>query len=300
MDAIEINRITMDYGNHKGVFDVSFSVKKGEIMGFLGPNGAGKTTTIRQLLGFTKPESGTVKILGMDSFKEADKIAKHTGYLPGEITFIDSMNGMEFIRFVAGMKGMKDLGRAPELIQRFELDTVGMIKKMSKGMKQKMGIVCAFMQDPEILILDEPTSGLDPLMQNVFVELLMEEKERGKTVLMSSHIFEEVEKTCDRVAIIRNGKLMSVENIEKLKNSRSKTLILKLKDAEDALALCGKYNELTGQMGSVDETQVTLSVRGNMDALIKLISQFTVSDMEIHTQSLEELFMHFYGGENHD
>ena len=199
-NIIEIDHITKDYGNGRGVFDISFQVKKGEVLGFLGPNGAGKTTTIRQLMGFLRPDSGSVQILGMDCFHDAHKIAGSLGYLPGEIAFIDAMTGIKFIRFIANMKGMKDLGRAPELMERFELNPSAKIKKMSKGTKQKIGIICAFMQDPDILLLDEPTSGLDPLMQNEFIDLILEEKERGKTILLSSHIFEEVERTCDRAA----------------------------------------------------------------------------------------------------
>lgn len=177
MNVIEISHITKDYGQGRGVFDVSFAVKQGEVLGFLGPNGAGKTTTIRQLMGFIKPDSGSLSILGMDCFKETDKIQKSLGYLPGEIAFVDSMNGMEFIRFVAKMKKMKDLGRAKELMEMFDLNANGKLKKMSKGMKQKIGIVCAFMdENASNLVLDEPTSGLDPLMQNRFVELILAEK----------------------------------------------------------------------------------------------------------------------------
>ena len=204
MNVIEISHITKDYGQNRGVFDVSFSVKQGGGLGFLGPNGAGKTTTIRQLMGFIKPDKGRLSILDMDCFKESDKIQTSLGYLPGEIAFIDSMTGMEFIRFVAKMKNMRDMGRAQELMKMFDLDASGKLKKMSKGMKQKIGIVCAFMNPlASILILDEPTSGLDPLMQNRFVELILSEKKKGKTILMSSHMFEEIERTCDRAAIIR-------------------------------------------------------------------------------------------------
>jgi ABC-2 type transport system ATP-binding protein len=202
MRVIEIDQITKDYGNGKGVFDISMTVEQGEVMGFLGPNGAGKTTTIRQLMGFIHPDSGQVRINGLNCFAKAHEIQKSLGYLPGEIAFMDDMTGLEFIRFIAEMKHLKSLNRAKELMAYYELDLKGKIKKMSKGMKQKLGIVCAFMQEPEILILDEPTSGLDPLMQNKFIEMLKLEKQKGKTILMSSHIFEEVEKTCDRVAII--------------------------------------------------------------------------------------------------
>ena len=226
MSIIDIQHITKDYGEGRGVFDVSFQVHKGEVMGFLGPNGAGKTTTIRQLMGFLKPDSGNVRILGMDCFHDAHKIAGSLGYLPGEIAFIDSMSGTEFIRFIARMKEMKDTGRADELMKRFALDPSTKIKKMSKGTKQKIGIICAFMQDPDILLLDEPTSGLDPLMQNAFIELILEEKKRGKTILLSSHIFEEIEKTCDRAAIIRNGRLVAVEDMEHLAKNKQKLIDL--------------------------------------------------------------------------
>ena len=292
MSVIEINHITKDYGQGRGVFDVSFGVWRGEVLGFLGPNGAGKTTTIRQLMGFIKPDSGSLTIRGKDCFKKADEIQKDVGYLPGEIAFIDTMNGMEFIRFIARMKKMKDLGRAPELMEMFELNPSGKLKKMSKGMKQKIGIVCAFMQDPKLLILDEPTSGLDPLMQNKFVELILQEKKRGKTILMSSHSFEEVEKTCDRAAIIRGGKLVAVEEMERLRSGRKKIVQLELETAGMASDLADGFPG-----AGLQERTVTVKVGKDVDLLIKKASQYKVLDMDIRTQSLEEFFMHFYGGE---
>lgn len=292
---IEIDHITKDYGQGRGVFDVTFQVQKGEILGFLGPNGAGKTTTIRQLMGFIKPDSGSVSILGKDCFKEADSIEKSLGYLPGEIAFIDSMSGIEFIRFIAKMKKMKGLGRAESLMEKFELNPSGKIKKMSKGMKQKIGIVCAFMQDPEILILDEPTSGLDPLMQNQFIDLLLQEKKRGKTILMSSHIFEEVEKTCDRAAIIREGRLVAVENMEKLKSGRKKIVELHLSDEQMAASFA---REIAGS--KVTGRSVSANVGLDMDEFIKKAGAYTVVDLNVRTQSLEEFFLHFYGGQNND
>lgn len=172
MSVIEVRGITKDYGNQRGVFDVSFEINEGEVLGFLGPNGSGKTTTIRQLMGFMKPDQGHVQILGMDCFNDSAKVQEKVGYLPGEIAFMEDMSGLEFIRFMAKMKNMKDMSKAEELMRFLELDARGKIKRMSKGMKQKIGIVIAFMQDTPILILDEPTSGLDPLMQNKFVELI--------------------------------------------------------------------------------------------------------------------------------
>lgn len=194
MQIIEIERLSRDYGEGRGIFDISFSIAEGEVFGFLGPNGAGKTTTIRHLLGFLKAKQGSAKILGMDCWKQSDAITRQLGYIPGEINLLNEMSGEEFLRFMARYRNMQDSGRTQELLERFELRPTGAIRRMSKGMKQKLGIVAAFMHDPKVLILDEPTSGLDPLMQNAFVELIQEEKQRGKTILMSSHMFEEWKK----------------------------------------------------------------------------------------------------------
>lgn len=292
MGVIEISHITKDYGKGRGVFDVSFSVEQGEVLGFLGPNGAGKTTTIRQLMGFIKPDSGALSIMGLDCFKDADRIQQSLGYLPGEIAFIDSMTGMEFIKFVAKMKKMKGMGRAQELMQMFDLDPSGKLKKMSKGMKQKIGIVCGFMQDADILVLDEPTSGLDPLMQNRFVELILSEKKRGKTILMSSHMFEEVERTCDRTAIIREGKLVAVDEIEKLKEGRKKIIEVTFSDEAMAQSFVERFS---GALKVADTNRVTVKVSRDIDVFMKKAAEYTVSDLDIRTQSLEEFFMHFYG-----
>lgn len=293
MNIIEISHATKDYGLGRGVFDISFHVKKGEILGFLGPNGAGKTTTIRQLMGFIKPDSGSLSILGMHCFKQAHIIGKSLGYLPGEIALIDSMRGNEFIQFIAQVKGMKDQGRIPELLDMFELNPGGHLKKMSKGMKQKIAIVCAFMQDPDILILDEPTSGLDPLMQNKFIDLLIAERARGKTILMSSHIFEEVERTCDRAAIIRNGKLVAVEDMNKLRTNKQKIIELRFDCAASANSFA---QSMSGAL--VKDVSVTVTVTGQLDQFIKAAGQYTVTDINIHTQTLEDFFMHFYGGDD--
>ncbi|MDD5936150.1 MAG: ABC transporter ATP-binding protein [Clostridiales bacterium] len=292
--VFEINHITKDYGNQKGVFDVSFSVNQGEVMGFLGPNGAGKTTTIRQLMGFIHPDSGEVKINGLDCFKDAAKIQETLGYLPGEIAFMDGMTGIEFIKFIADMKNMTDLSYAKELMEFFELDPKGKLKKMSKGMKQKIGIVCAFMNHPKQVILDEPTSGLDPLMQNRFVELILKEKAKGTTILMSSHIFEEIERTCDRTVIIKSGHIMAVEDMNKLKSGKKKNYIVRFKD-KDSAEQYAKEHQISKE--AVEDATITVGVKGNVDDFIKGISKYEIKDLSIKSQSLEEMFMHFYGGE---
>ena len=200
---LTINKLSKKFGKLLAVDQVDLSIPDGTVGILLGPNGAGKTTTIRHLMGFIKPGKGSCSINNMDCWKDSSIIQSTLGYLPGEIAFMNNMTGIQMIEFIAEMKKMKDLSRAKELMERFELDPKGKIRKMSKGMKQKIGIVCAFMHDPDVIILDEPSSGLDPLMQNIFIDLILEEKNKGKTIFMSSHIFEEVERTCDRTAIIK-------------------------------------------------------------------------------------------------
>lgn len=296
MNVIEIKNLTKDYGDKKGIFNINFSVKKGEVLGFLGPNGAGKTTTIRHLMGFSKADKGSSSINGLDCFDNSSEIQKSLGYLPGEIAFLDDMTGIKFIKFVAEMKGIKDLSRAHELIKRFDLNTNGKIKKMSKGMKQKIGIICAFMQEPDILILDEPTSGLDPLMQNEFIKLIAEEKDRGRTILMSSHSFEEIEKTCDRAAIIKEGKIVAVENIAILKESKQKIYNITFEKVE----MAKEFIKEGFKVKETSDNNVTIAIKGDIMPFIKALTRYKVLNLESYTQSLEDLFMHFYGGENND
>ncbi|MCI7443163.1 MAG: ABC transporter ATP-binding protein [Clostridium sp.] len=293
MDIIKINNLTKDYGNKKGIFNVNISIKKGEVFGFLGPNGAGKTTTIRNLMGFIRPDSGTCSILGMDCFKESEKIKEKLGYLAGEIAFFDDLTGIKLLNFLADMKGIKDKRKMNELIERFELDPRGKVKKMSKGMKQKIGIISAFMSNAEVFILDEPTSGLDPLMQNRFVDLVLEEKKKGKTILMSSHIFEEIEKTCDRTAIIRNGKIVAIEDMDSLSKKRNKTYIISLSDKNEV----EKIKKDNFNIKNIDGLNVSITVKNDISEFLKNVSKYKISDMNIKTESLEEIFLHYYGKE---
>lgn len=292
MPVIEISGLTKDYGNHKGIFGLSFTVEEGEVFGYLGPNGAGKTTTIRHLMGFLNPDKGSARIFGMDCRTQRAEIMNHLGYLPGEIAFFDGMSGMEFLNFMARMRGLKDTSLRDRLIDMFELDAASRIRKMSKGMKQKLGIICAFMHDPRVLILDEPTSGLDPLMQKKFSELILEEKKRGKTILMSSHSFEEVERTCDRAGIIRQGELVAIENMRDLRQKRRKVFLLEFDSPASAASFAGSggFNIL-----DVNENIVKLSILGNASGLIKALEGYNVLDLNTETSSLEDIFMHYYG-----
>lgn len=292
MSVVEVNHVTKDYGNQRGVFDISFDIKEGEVLGFLGPNGSGKTTTIRQLMGFMKPDKGEVKILGLDCFEKASQVQEKLGYLPGEIAFMEEMSGIEFLRFIAKMKNIKETRRMEELIEFLELDARGKMKRMSKGMKQKIGIVIAFMQDAPILILDEPTSGLDPLMQNKFVELIQQAKREGKTILMSSHIFEEVENTCDRVVMIKEGRIVANEMMDNLKKNRLKHYEISFYDENDAIDFISKYPK-----GQRQDQVVDLMLKGHTNQLLQDLSQYDIEDLNAKAQSLEELFLHYYGGE---
>lgn len=272
MSVIKIENLVRDYGNGKGVFDISFHVNKGEAFGFLGPNGAGKTTTIRHLMGFLKPQSGRCTIDGMDCWREREKVQARLGYIPGEISFFEDVSGAEFLKFIAEYRKIGTQNRKDELLARFELDTKGKIKRMSKGMKQKLGIVSAFMHDPDIIILDEPTSGLDPLMQNRFIDLISDEKKRGKTILMSSHIFEEVERTCGRIGIIQNGRMAAVDDADTLRRRHTRSYTVSLEDEASAEAFAADFG------GTRTGLSVTVTTK----------------------QSLEEIFMNYYGGEKHD
>jgi len=213
--VVVVDNLTKDYGSGRGVFGISLEIKKGEVFGFLGPNGAGKTTTIRHLLGFSKPQSGGAQIMGFDCWRQPDKVQEHIGYIAGEIAFPQNMSGWQFIKRIGAMRKVA-LERAELLCEYFQLDAQSDLKRMSKGMKQKIALVIAFMHDAEIVLLDEPASGLDPLMQARFCDLIRWEKERGKTILMSSHMFEEVEKTCDRVAIIKQGEIVATVDLNEM------------------------------------------------------------------------------------
>ncbi|MFS0781730.1 ABC transporter ATP-binding protein [Bacillus sp. 1P06AnD] len=296
-NVICVQNLTKLYDGNKGIFQVDFSVAKGRVFGFVGPNGAGKTTTLRHLMGYISPDEGACTISGLDCWKNACDIQRVVGYLPGEIVLMQTMTGLEFLEFMADMRGMKDREKMNRLIDFFELNPHGKIKRMSKGMKQKIGLVCAFMHDPSILILDEPTSGLDPLMQNKFVELILQEKKQGKTILMSSHHFEEIERTCDEVAMIKNGRIVAIENIEFLKRNMIKTFIVTFQTPSDAGLFVKRWSraELCA-----DGYRVESAVKGNLNDFIELLAEFQIINLDIKMDSLEEVFMQYYGGAVHD
>ncbi len=295
---IEVRNMTLTYSSGKGVFNLDFLVNKGEVTGYLGPNGAGKTTTIRALLGFMKPDSGTCLVNGLDSFRMAQEIQKDLGYIPGETAFFSEMTGSEFLDFMMEMRKHRDTKRKEYLLDMFDLDLKGRIRKFSKGMKQKLGIVTAFMHDPSVYILDEPTSGLDPLMQTRFIELIHEEKKRGKTILMSSHIFEEIEKTCDNVIIIKSGHIVNKSDIKSIKSSQRKGFLLTVKQPKTAnqLFLASGYETRIRP-----NNQLEVFISGNeVDNFIKTLATLEVENLEGITQTLEDIFMQYYREEGED
>lgn len=296
MAKIEVEHFTKDYGHGRGVFNISFSINAGEVYGFLGPNGAGKSTTIRHLMGFSRPDSGKTKILGMDSFDNYDKFMDKVGYLPGEIALPEGLNGYEFLDMMKKLKHVTDDTWLNHLLQLFELDPSGDTKRMSLGIKRKLAVVTAFMNDPDILILDEPTSGLDLKMQQVFIEFIKEEKKRGKTILLSSHIFSEVDATCDRIAIIKDGKIVSEFIANDLKHNNNKNYLVDFASTEDSEKF-NKDNKNNKNFTIVNhsDNQTLINVDDkNINELILALSKSNVVSFEHLKETLEDYFMKYY------
>lgn len=287
-NVIEIQKLTKDYSFNRGVFDLDLTVKKGEMIGYVGTNGSGKTTTIRHIMGFIKPSSGKVSVNGLSAWEHSSEIVKNIGYVPGEIAFPDLKTGTEFLRCQAEFLGLKDMSYANELIERLQLDPRANLKRMSKGMKQKTALVAALMADASTLILDEPTTGLDPLMRATFLDVIKEEHGRGKTIFMSSHSFDELEKTCDKVAFINDGKIVDVCDIENIKNPKTKDFKIEFHNHSDYqrfikenyafIRFQPEYSQATIRIASSDTAKM-LNVLKNYD--VKFISELTYT-LETH------------------
>jgi ABC-2 type transport system ATP-binding protein len=290
--AVSVERLTKSYGRARGVVDLTFSVERGEVFGYLGPNGAGKTTTIRTLLDFIRPTGGRASVLGLDSRRDAIEIHRHVGYLPGEFGLYERLTAREHLTYLASLRGEVDERSIRELAGRFDLDLDVRIASLSHGNKQKVGLIQAFVHRPDLLILDEPTQGLDPLMQQTFYRLLHEARERGATVFLSSHVMPEVEHVCDRVGIIRDGRLAAVEDIDDLKGKALKMVEARLATP----APSGAFDRVPGVREAVafgDRVRITMA--GPIDPLVKALARFEVIDLESREPSLEEIFLTFYG-----
>lgn len=299
MHVIEVSNLTKDYGSGRGVFDVSIHVDKGEVFGFLGPNGAGKSTTIRHLMGFSKPDKGSAKILEQETFSKYYEILNHVGYIPGEIALPAGLTGYEFLKMMQDLQNIHNQEYLNYLLKLFELeDNVlsGETKRMSLGVKRKLAIVAAFMSDPDVLILDEPTSGLDPVMQETFIEFIHQEKKRGKTILLSSHIFSEIDSTCDRIAIIKDGHIVSEFVANDLKHASRKYYTVDFKDSKNKDKFLKKEKELSSFMLLKEENEsVYISIEDkDLNHLIEILSDLEVSLFSNRKESLEDYFMKFY------
>lgn len=279
----------------KGLSQITFQVNKGEAFGFLGPNGAGKTTMIRHLMGFIKPDAGFAQIRGLDCWQDSLLVKEIVGYLPGELNFLEHMSGLEFINLMSGMHGERPIfrKRRDSLVEILDLNLNQPIRKMSKGMKQKLGIIYVLMLDAEVLILDEPTSGLDPLMQKKFIDLVLEEKRQGKTIFISSHMFSEVERICDRVGIIRSGELVTVEEIQNLRQAQRRIFEITLEDERQLQLLQEAGLAIVWAQGP----RLAVEIQGNINPLLNALAQVEVKEFAQKTTELEEAFMNFYEGE---
>jgi len=290
MNVIEIKNLTKTYGKARGISNISFNVEEGEIFGFIGPNGAGKSTTIRTLLSLIYPTKGSATIFGKDSVKYAPEIKKEIGYLPSEVFYYDNMRVKDLLKYSASFYKKDCTKRIHELAEIMNLDLNKKIDDLSLGNKKKVGIVQGLLHEPKLIILDEPTSGLDPLMQQKFFELLQEENKKGATILFSSHILSEVQKLCNRVAIIKEGQLVTVEKISTLQESNYKKIKIetKTKLGLDYFNLEG-INKL-----EVKDNVISFLFRGNINDILKKITEIEITNLWIEEPDLEEIFMHYY------
>lgn len=289
METIEIKDLTKDYGSGRGVFDINLTIKKGEMIGFVGTNGSGKTTTIRSLMGFIKPTNGHVYVNGLESWENASEISKHIGYVPGEIAFPDLPTGTAFLKSQAEYFNLKDMSYANKLVSRLQLDPRANLKRMSKGMKQKTALVAALMNNADILILDEPTTGLDPLMRDSFLEIIKEEHKMGKTIFMSSHMFNEMEDTCDRVALISDGHIIDIADMNAIRNRPCKDFKIEFNSVEDYEKF--KKMDYTIVRDQKQYSQVTVNIK-NVE-INKLFSDLKAFDVKFISEVKYTLEKHF-------
>jgi ABC-2 type transport system ATP-binding protein len=297
--VIETHNLTHRYGEFVAVQDVNLAVQEGEIFGFLGPNGAGKTTTIRTLLDFIHPSAGSAAIFGLDTVHDSVAIRERIGYLPSELALWENWTGIQYIRWLEDVRGATNgyLNEAERLADQLDFDLERSLKGMSTGMKRKIGLIAALAHKPELLILDEPSTGLDPLMQAVFHEFMREVRREGRTVFLSSHNLPEVEAICDRVGIIREGKMEAIESVSDLTRVRFRWLTLTV-DASDGPVAANGFRQIAGVTDlSVDGPRIRMRIGGeaSMDAVIKQAAQLTVKDIRFEHPTLEETFLAYYG-----
>ncbi len=289
-NIIEIQHFSKFYGKHRGIEDVSFTVERGEIYGFIGPNGAGKSTTIRTLLALIHPTSGSAAIFGMDCIKDAHKIARKVGYLPSEAFYYENMTVKELLKYSADLYQVDCGERINELKERLKLDDTRKISDLSFGNKKKVGIVAALLHSPELIILDEPTNGLDPLIKETFFEILKEENKKGATILYSSHVLSEVQRICSKVAIIKEGKIINVQDMSDLRKNGYKKIQMMLTEPISK----EYFKEDNVADYQTKGNQVSFIYRGEAGRIIEKIYRLKVEDVFIEEPTLEEIFLHYY------
>jgi ABC-type multidrug transport system ATPase subunit len=292
---IAVEHLTRSYGRHRGIVDVSFTVTEGEVFAFLGPNGAGKTTTIRTLMGLLRPTGGGARVFGLDCWRDAAPVKAFVGSLPGEMHLYEGLTGHALLDFFAAFRSKRDPRLRARLAERLELDLSRKIRHMSKGNRQKLGIVQALMHDAPLLILDEPSSGLDPLKQVAFLDLLREEKESGRTIFLSSHAIPEVQRIADRVGIVREGRLIAVESVAALMAKQTRHARVSFATAVEAADLAG-LDSIRVTSASADRRQYDLAVPGDLRPLLRRLADLPLQDLTIETADLETAFLHYYSG----
>ena len=290
---IQTNQLTKSYWRSRGVIDVTFDIQEGEVFGFLGPNGAGKTTTMRVLMGLLRANSGSATIGGLDCWEQSTEVKKLVGYLPGEFTFDAGLRGAQIIEYLGHLRGGVDQAYVRSLAERLGFDPSKRFRAYSHGNKQKLGLIQAFMHRPRLLILDEPTSGLDPLNQQEFYKMMAEVRAEGRTVFLSSHILPEVEHTCDRVAIIREGRLVKIDHVSTLKDIQQHDVEIAF-PGPASVEWFKNVAGVTGVTQGANERTLQLSVQGDLAEIIRIAGQHGATNFETREPSLEEVFLHFY------
>ncbi|MEA4959818.1 MAG: ABC transporter ATP-binding protein [Anaerolineaceae bacterium] len=288
MNVIEVNKLTKYYGKSRGIVDVSFGVEEGEIFGFIGPNGAGKSTTIRLLLSLIHPTSGDARVFGRDVTKDGPAIREQIGYLPSEVFYYDEMKVIDLLKYSASFYPCDCEERTRELASLMELELNRRIRDLSYGNRKKVGIVQGLLHSPKLVLLDEPTAGLDPLMQRKFFDLIRDENKKGVTVFFSSHILSEVQRLCNRVGIIREGRMVEVSDIRTLQQNNTKKIRVNTRYGQPAFDLPGVTNVVT------ENGTTQLFFRGDINLILRYLTTLNVDDVSIEEPTLEEIFMHYY------
>src|SRR6266571_6966258 len=293
---IEVEKLSKSYGGKRGIIDVSFSVAESEVFGFLGPNGAGKTTTIRSLMALIRPDSGTARIAGLDCWSQSVDIKRLVGYIPGEPSLDPNLTGGQILEYFANLRGGVDRAYLKKLVDRFDLDTSRKFRQYSTGNKRKVVLIQAFMHRPRVLVLDEPTSGLDPLNQQEFDGMVRETRDEGRTVFLSSHVLSEVEKTCTRVGIIRDGRIVRIGGVAELKDIKRYEITIHFARAVPADAFA-RLEGVSNVERLGDGSAVRLAMQGSADAVIKAAAQYQVVSLTSYEPSLEDIFLRYYEGD---